>query len=68
VENETFSGPLGFTDPIIEDDTDGKTDGELGVLHRLVVSGLIQQSCIQPELLSMPELKIGILEKPSKKT
>jgi len=34
VENGTFSGPLSFTNPIIEDDTDGKTVGKLGVLHR----------------------------------
>jgi hypothetical protein len=26
-------GPLSFTNPIIEDDTDGKTDGNLGVLR-----------------------------------
>jgi len=25
-------GPLSFTNPIIEDDTDGKTGGKLGVL------------------------------------
>jgi hypothetical protein len=27
-------GPLSFTNPIIEDDTDGKTGGNLGVLLR----------------------------------
>jgi hypothetical protein len=34
VENGTFSGPLSFTNPIIEDDTDGKTGEKLGVHQR----------------------------------